>query len=108
MQVINLTPHDINIIGETGEVVQTFPASGELARCSVSREQVDVVNGIPVNRTVFGEVTGLPAEQQKGVAYVVSALVAQATKNRDDVLIPDDAVRDEQGKIIGCRAFARV
>lgn len=106
MKIVNLTPHDINIIGEIGEVVQTFPASGELARCSVSREQVDAINSVPVNRTVFGEVTGLP-EQQEGVVYIVSALVAQATK-RDDVLIPDDAVRDEQGRIIGCRAFARV
>lgn len=106
MKIVNLTPHDINIIGEIGEVVQTFPASGELARCSVSREQVDAINSVPVNRTVFGEVTGLP-EQQEGVVYIVSALVAQATK-RDDVLIPDDAVRDEQGRIIGCKAFARV
>jgi len=32
MQIINLTPHNINIIGENGKVVQTFPASGELAR----------------------------------------------------------------------------
>lgn len=107
MKIVNLTPHDINIIGEIGEVVQTFPASGELARCSVSREQVDVINGIPVNRTVFGAVTGLP-EQQEGVVYVVSALVAQAVDGRDDVVIPDDAVRDEQGRIVGCRAFARV
>lgn len=106
MKIVNLTPHDVNIIGEIGEVVQTFPASGELARCSVSREQVDAINSVPVNRTVFGEVTGLP-EQQEGVVYIVSALVAQATK-RDDVLIPDDAVRDEQGRIIGCKAFARV
>lgn len=105
-KVVNLTPHDINIIGNDGQVLQTFPASGDLARCQVSREQVGEVNGIPVNRTVFGAVTGLP-EQQEGVVYIVSALVAQATK-RDDVLIPDDAVRDEQGRIIGCRAFARV
>ncbi len=107
MKIVNLTPHDINIIGEIGEVVQTFPASGELARCSVSREQVDAINSVPVNRTVFGEVTGLP-EQQEGVVYVVSALVAQAVDGRDDVVIPDDAVRDEQGRIVGCRAFAKV
>ena len=107
MKIVNLTPHDVNIIGEIGEVVQTFPASGELARCSVSREQVDVINGIPVNRTIFGDVEGLP-EQQEGIVYIVSALVAQAVKDRDDLLIPDDAVRDEQGRVVGCRAFAMV
>jgi len=106
IRVINLTPHNINVVGEDGQVVQTFPASGDLARCQVSREQVGEINGIPVNRTVFGDVTGLP-EQQEGVVYVVSALVAQAA-GRDDVLIPDDTVRDEEGRIIGCRGFARV
>jgi len=106
IRVINLTPHDINIVGDDGQVTQTFPASGELARCSVSREQIGEVDGIAVNRTVFGAVTGLP-EQQEGVVYIVSALVAKAA-DRDDVLIPDDTVRDEQGRIVGCRAFARV
>ena len=106
IRVINLTPHDINIVGDDGQVTESFPASGELARCDVEREQIGEINGIPVNRTVFGQVTGLP-KQQEGVVYVVSALVAQAA-GRDDVLIPDDTVRDEEGRIIGCRGFARV
>lgn len=105
MKIINLTPHEIKIVGADGKVIQSFPSEG-VVRCQVTRQQAGEVNGIPVNRTIFGDVEGLP-EQQEGIVYIVSALVAQATK-RDDVLIPDDAVRDEQGRIIGCKAFARV
>lgn len=56
---------------------------------------------------MFGKVENLP-EPQEGVVYVVSALVAQAVPDREDVFIPDDTVRDEQGRIIGVRALARV
>ncbi len=106
MEIINLTPHEIKVLDAGNNLIHSFPSAG-LARCQVTRQQVGNVNSIPVNRTVFGAVEGLP-EQQEGVIYVVSAIVAQACKNRSDLVIPDDAVRDEQGRIVGCRAFARV
>ena len=40
--------------------------------------------------------------------YLVSALTAQAVKNRHDILIVDGAVRDNEGKIVGCTAFGRI
>jgi len=58
-----------------------------------------------VNRTQFGSVSDLP-DPQTDTIYVVSALVAQAVPDRPDVFIVDDAVRDEQGRIIGARALA--
>lgn len=112
MKIINLTPHAINIMpqGPDGPVV-AIPPSGQVARCTVDRVQVDTVTvdgiAIPVNRTQFGEVTGLP-DPQPDTIYVVSALVAQAVPERQDVFIVDDAVRDEQGRIIGARALAHV
>jgi hypothetical protein len=73
--------------------------------------QVDTVTvdgiTVPVNRTQFGAVTGLP-EPQPDTIFVVSALVAQAVPDRPDVFIVDDAVRDEQGRVIGARALAHV
>jgi hypothetical protein len=73
--------------------------------------QVDTVTvdgiSVPVNQTRFGEVFGLP-EPQPDTIYVVSALVAQAVPDRSDVFVVDDTVRDEQGRIIGCRALAHV
>ena len=105
MHIVNLTPHALNIVTDSGTV--TIPPSGIVARCSVRRERVGEVGGIPVNRTVFGDVEGLP-EPTADTYYIVSAIVAQACPDRSDLLITDDAVRDEQGRIIGCRALATV
>lgn len=112
MRIVNLTPHDLNLMpeGPDGPVV-TIPPSGQVARCTVDRVQVDTVTVdgivIPVNRTQFGAVTGLP-DPQPDTIFIVSAVVAQAVPDRPDVFIVDDAVRDEQGRIIGARALAHV
>lgn len=112
MKLVNLTPHALVIMpeGPDGPTV-TIPPSGIVARCATSRVQVNTVTvdgvTIPVNRTEFGAVTGLP-DPQPDTIFVVSALVAQAVPDRQDVFIVDDAVRDEQGRIIGARALAHV
>lgn len=112
MNIVNLTPHALNFMpqGPDGPVV-TIPPSGQVARCVVNRVQVDTVtvNGItvPVNQTRFGEVSNLP-DPRPNTIYVVSALVAKAVPDRQDVFIVDDAVRDDQGCIIGARALAHI
>lgn len=112
LNIVNLTPHALNLMpeGPDGPTV-TIPPSGQVARCEVRRVQVDTVTvdgtTIPVNRTIFGEVTGLP-DMQPNTIFVVSLLVAQAVPYRPDVFIVDDTVRDEQGRIIGARALAHV
>ena len=108
VNLINLTPHAINLMA--GDATITVPPSGVVARCTTTRTQVDVltVDGvqIPVNSLSFGEVQGLPAPKPDTM-YVVSSLVANAAKDRQDLLTVDDAVRDAGGNIIGCRALAR-
>ena len=112
MQIINLTPHELNLMpaGPTGPVV-TIPPSGQVARCATYRVQADTVTvdgiSVPVNQTRFGEVDNLP-EPQPDTIYIVSALTAQAVPERSDVFVVDDAVRDDQGRIIGARALAHV
>lgn len=105
IRIINLTPHTVTVL--RGDTAIEYPPSGAVARCATQRTVIGSLNGIPINQTEFGEVSGLP-EPAPGVYYIVSALVAQALPQRDDLLIPDDVVRDEAGRIIGCRAFARV
>lgn len=108
MNVINATPHALHIIGNDGAVAVTIEPSGVVARCTVERMADGEVNGIPVNSTVYGKLGGLP-DEERGTMYVVSSLAAIAGKveGRSDLLVPDDVVRDEDGKIIGCRALAR-
>lgn len=107
MTIINLTPHAITFLDGNNSVLATIEPSGTIARASQTRDRVSEVNGIPVNQCSYGAVTGLPVPQD-GTIYLVSALTAQACPERSDVYIVDDAVRDENGRIIGCRAIAHI
>ena len=104
VNIVNATPHAVVLMDNNNAVIKTFAPSGICPRCSVSRQVIGEVNGIPVNRSVFGEVVGLP-EYEEGTIYIVSRVVAEAAR-RSDLFVVDDAVRDEQGRIIGCRALA--
>lgn len=109
-RIVNLTPHPINFLDAGNRAILTVPSSG-VARAAQSRETIGWVEldgmTLPVTRSKFGAVEGLPAEQDD-VIYVVSALTAQAVPEREDVFIVDDSVRDENGRIIGVRGLAHV
>ena len=100
-RIVNLTPHSIILCGKTIE------PSG-LARCETSSIKIGEVNGIAINRRFFGQVSGLP-EPQDDVFYIVSSIVAQAVRGlRKDCLVVDETIRDEAGRIVGCKSLARV
>lgn len=109
--LINLTPHTINIVLPSGAIYDV-PASGQVVRCAQSETRLfDLQMGdgisIPVSGQVFGEVIGLP-EYQEGIFYIVSRLVASACPDRDDLLVPGPLVRNEDGQPVGCRGLGRV
>lgn len=101
--VVNLTPHEINFIVEGREF--SLPSSG-VARIPMKKEKIGEIDGIPVNRTIPGEIEGLPKEQE-GVAYIVSRVVVEAMPDRKDLFFPDELIRDEKGRVIGCSALGR-
>ena len=103
--ITNLTPHEIVVFAEDGAIQETFPPSGQVARCATTTEHVGDVNGIPAYVPKYGEVTGLPAPVA-GAVYIVSALVRQAVPARTDVVSPGELVRDANGKPVGCRGLA--
>lgn len=109
-QLINLTPHIINIVLPDGSVYDV-PVSGTIARCSQTETQLfDLELGsvtIPVTGQQFGEVIDLPTPAD-GVYYIVSRLVASACPDRSDLLVPGPLVRNEAGQPIGCRGLSRV
>lgn len=106
--IINLTPHAITVVSGSGEILRQIPASGNLARVSARTVATgEMVDGIPVTTTSYGEVEGLPSPQE-GVIYIVSALVAGRVPDRRDVFIPNESVRDSEGRIIGCKSLGRI
>ena len=76
MIIKNYTPHTVNFLNDRNEVILEVPSSG-IARAAQSRITVGAINGIPVNKSSFGQVENLP-EPEEGVILVVSALTAQA------------------------------
>jgi hypothetical protein len=107
MRIVNLTPHAVTVLGQDGKAV-VIPPSGTLARVSVRRNQVSRLEidgtAVPVYSTDYGGIEGLPAPEA-GTYYIVSRAVAEAAR-RDDLLVPDDLVRDAGGAVVGCRSFS--
>lgn len=105
MELINLTPHDINIIDGDNKI--TIKASGTIARCALTDMLVKMIDGVPVYRQIFGDIEGLPGEKD-GVIYIVSRIVADAAKSfgRTDVLCPASTIKDADGHIIGCKGLS--
>ena len=103
MDLVNLTPHRLNI-HTPGGVINVAP-SGDIARVSTLDTPAGFVGGIPTVRTTLGEVTGLP-DPIDGTIYIVSGMVAGAAP-RPDVFSPGDLVRDDSGRPIGCRGLRR-
>lgn len=128
MKLVNLTPHPVTLLtegfavfdgkakcyrqpdGVAPFVLAEFPSQG-VARCAVAEslhgsQDVDGV-AVPFVAVTFGEIEGLP-EPQDGVTYIVSAIVANAARaqGRQDVVVPARMVRDGEGKVLGCLAFA--
>ena len=97
-EIINLTPHAINVIG-VGEI----PASGLVARVSMKTEPDAVIAGFPTSYTEYGEVENLP--EIEGVSFVVSKMIRDACPDRADLFYPAELVRDTEGNIIGCKSL---
>lgn len=108
MQLSNGTPHGIDIVDDAGNVILSIPST-RVIRCEAKAEQRDPISvgevNVPTVVTTFGE-SNLPP-QEDGVYWVVSQIVKSAHPDRDDLLVPADLVRDEEGRIIGCRALGR-
>lgn len=105
IKFVNLTPHEVNI--KAGDIMYSVPASGQITRVSQTINEVGFIGEIPVRSTIYGEVENLP-NPEPGTAYIVSALVAQRVKEREDVYIPGSAIRDDAGRIIACDGLMRV
>lgn len=124
MNIVNLTPHTINILraGLSGyEEIVSIPKSGIEARLDVTRKVVgnetfvngkhlvdptaDPMGGVVFFNSDFGEPTGLPA-QVKNTIYIVSSLFRTGF-DRPDLWVPGELIRDEEGKPIGCLGLNR-
>ena len=119
MNIHNMTPHVITIVVDGVSV--SFPSEGVIraAQKDVKVDEIvtdlDLGNSstgftIPVFSSTFGAPEGVP-ENLDGI-YIVSSLAFQSLKAAgmpmEHFVIPSGTIRDESGKIIGCKGFARI
>lgn len=108
--IINLTPHPITIGSLTLQPAGPPARAGEWVDAA---EPIALDDGtaIPTSWVTYTRLEDLP-DQEPGVYYVVSLVVAQAAaathRTTADLLTPGEQVRDAQGRIIGCKSLARV
>lgn len=113
MKIINLTPHAVGLVDDEGVLVVEYPSAG-VARAAQhdSPAAAVVADGVSIPTVVstYGELTGLP-EFEPETMYIVSGLTVSAAREAgrevSDLLTPAQIVRDSEGRIVGCGAFAR-
>ena len=96
MQIVNMTPHSISIVDESGEVVREVAPSGSVPRVNFTTRPMPEIDGIPVVEQGVGQIEGLP-DVRAGVALIVSAVVRAAVPQRTDVYSPGALARWTEG-----------
>lgn len=109
MKIVNLTPHDINIVDDSGNILKTYPKSGCVARIDEKPYDRPDIDGVTcfttVNQGLFH--IGDTSVLDEADYFIVSGQVFEKV---DDVkyIQPDtfgNAVRNDKGHIIGVKAF---
>lgn len=112
MEIINMTPHAVTLMDNENTIIKVVAPAGMTIRLTQETEVVGSLDGIPLTRTKYGDplvvseegTSAMPAVEE-GVYYVVSAMVKNALPERADFLVPAEQVRDEAGRVIGCRSL---
>jgi hypothetical protein len=109
----NFTPHEINVSSYNDETdsneMISFPSIG-IARVGVTEKHEDHAridsntNIVYMYSETFGQVEGLP-DAENDTIYIVSRMVYDAS-DRNDIVYPIGLIRDQQGKIVGCKGFS--
>lgn len=108
--IFNLTPHSITIGTLTLPPVSPPARAGEWVEPA---DPIELDHGtiVPTSWVTYTRLEDLP-DPAPDVYYVVSLIVAQAAvdchRSTADLLTPGEQVRDDKGRIIGCKSLARV
>lgn len=106
-KIVNLTPHAINVQLGDGSF-QTFESEGN-ARAFQSFAEAGNFKGIRFVHTKYGAPVDLPYPDGE-TYFIVSTITVTAAREfgrtTNDLLTAVDPIRDEQGRIIGCKALA--
>lgn len=102
MKIVNRTGHNVVIIDDGGDLKDVHYPAGDPIRIDTV---IDFDDGEPIVDVRYGT-ANLPPEED-GTVYIVSLAVALSEIEREDLVVPYEQVRDNDGNVIGCRRLAR-
>ena len=119
-KIRNYTPHVVTLIVDGVRV--DYPSEGIIRAYQKDVKVDEIVTDldlgnssagftIPVFSSSFGAPENVPTLEDNTV-YIVSSLAFQSLKAAgmpmEHFVVPSGTIRDESGKIIGCKGFARI
>ena len=126
IELVNLTPHYIDIVDEEGHIIDRLEPTNSPLRLEEKKTKVATLRvrqirqpidsdgtdayidyvEVPLYRRVL-HTTYLP-EKVEGRAYIVSLPVALMNTHRNDLFVPNDYVRDNNGRIVGVLSLSYI
>lgn len=104
MKIVNLLGYNVSYYNFNGDV-EVFPAGKGLPmKLNGTITVVGSENGINVIKFAYppAEAIGIP-KSEKNTFYIVSQSICQAYPDRKDLVYPSNFVKNEAGKIVGCK-----
>ena len=134
--LVNLTPHDLTVYNEAGQVVAEIPRTGYKVRAASETKEVQRIGGIPIYAEALGKPTlefpdGTTMEGDAifimmhimsldifdGVlvnGLIMSRIAAEAMRRygwhpqaRPILYVPGPLIRDSEGRVIGCQGLVK-
>lgn len=105
--VINCTGETVFLLDDHQNVTHIYLASSILPQTSGLRFAPETIDGVPYNVLIGGTVTGLP-EEISGTTLIVTEVVAALCSGRKDLVVCKNLVRDEKGRVVGCKSLGRI
>lgn len=102
--IINCTPHDVMVYNDEGRLINIFPKSDDPIRLSSTTLRMGDINGIPLSQTQFGNPENMP-KVDENTYLIVSKAIKESLPFIDNLIVPNETVRNNKGEIIGCKSF---
>ena len=100
----NCTPHVINVQKRDGSF-GSFQPEEKTPRVETRTKYVCDIDGIPVVETVYGDIADMPSLED-GVYFIVSKMLRDQCRDRNDLLTVGELIRDQRGIVIGCKGLS--
>jgi hypothetical protein len=103
MKIVNLHGYAVSYYDFNGNITVLEAGKG-VPKLNATYTVVCSENGIKIGKFAYPapESVGIP-KPQKDTYYVVSKEVCQAYPERKDLIYPSNFVKNEEGKIVGCK-----